>query len=135
MKKYILTLLWLLTVAFGSHYFFTNFIAFKNKSIIEFEKTTHDFDTLKNQADAELYFVFYNRGNSDLEINDIGTSCGCTIPSWSKNVIKPYEKDSFLVSYDIINKGYFIKEIMVYSNSSTSPDKLVIKGYVPFENN
>ena len=129
-----MTLIWLLAVAFGSHYFFSNFKSFKNQSKIEFEKALHDFDTLKNQADAELYFIFYNRGNIDLEINDIGTSCGCTIPSWSKNVIKPDEKDSFLVSYDIENKGFFIKEIMVYSNSTTSPDKLVIKGYVPFDN-
>ena len=47
--------------------------------------------------------------------------------------LAPQNMDSIKVTYDIENKGYFIKEIMVYSNSETSPDRLVVKGYVPFD--
>lgn len=100
---------------------------------ISFEVRKHDFDTLVNQNDADFYFVYSNSGKEDLKIFDIRTSCGCTIPKWNDGYLKPYEKDSFKVSYNIENKGYFLKEIMVYSNSESSPDRLEILGYVPFD--
>jgi hypothetical protein len=100
---------------------------------ISFDTRKFDFDTLLNQRDAEFYFVYRNSGKGDLRIFDIKTSCGCTIPSWNDGYLKSAEKDSFKVSYNIENKGFFLKEIMVYSNSESSPDRLEIMGYVPFE--
>ncbi|WP_075352212.1 DUF1573 domain-containing protein [Algoriphagus marinus] len=100
---------------------------------ISFEIKKYDFDTLTTQEEADVYFVYGNLGKKDLKVYDIKTSCGCTIPAWNDGFLKPYEKDSFKVTYNIENKGYFIKEIMVYSNSKTSPDRLEVMGYVPFE--
>jgi hypothetical protein len=100
---------------------------------ISFNQAKHDFDTLRNQEDANYYFVYENLGKKDLKIYDIKTSCGCTIPSWNDGFLKPYEKDSFKVTYNIENKGYFIKEIMIYSTSETSPDRLEVMGYVSFD--
>lgn len=100
---------------------------------ITFLQSEHDFDTLFYQKDAEFYFVYENSGKKDLKIENIKSSCGCTIPSWNVLPLAPYERDSFKVTYNIENKGYFIKEIMVYTNSDSSPDRLVVKGFVPFE--
>jgi hypothetical protein len=100
---------------------------------ISFKIKKYDFDTLTNQEDANFYFVYENYGKKDLKIYNIKTSCGCTIPAWNDGFLKPYEKDSFKVTYNIENKGYFMKEIMVYSTSITSPDRLEVMGYVPFE--
>ncbi|WP_035806895.1 DUF1573 domain-containing protein [Lunatimonas lonarensis] len=101
-------------------------------AMLSFDKTKYDMDTVYSQSDAEVHFVFKNTGNNDLKIHKIETSCGCTIPSWNTGLLPPTSVDSFRVSYNIENKGYFIKEIMVYSNSRSSPDHLVIEGYVPF---
>jgi hypothetical protein len=100
---------------------------------IVFEQSEYDFDTLFNQSDAEFHFVYENIGGKNLSLQSIKTSCGCTIPDWKTSDLAPTERDSFKVTYDIENKGYFFKEIMVYSNSKTSPDRLIIKGYVLFE--
>lgn len=100
---------------------------------ILFLQSEHDFDTLFNQKDAEIYFIYENIGKNDLKIENIKSSCGCTIPSWNVLALAPYEKDSFKVTYNIENKGYFFKEIMVYTNSESSPDRLIVKGFVPFE--
>lgn len=100
---------------------------------ISFDHKKYDFDTLRNQNDANFYFVYKNTGITELKIYDIKTSCGCTIPSWNDIFLKPNEKDSFKVEYNIENRGYFMKEIMVYSTSKTSPDRLEVMGYVPFE--
>jgi len=104
-----------------------------SKPKIVFQSLSADLDTLYRQEDAYFYFVYKNKGISDLKIYNITTSCGCTIPFWNSGSLKRSETDSFRVVYNIENKGYFIKEILVYSNSPTSPDKLQLLGYVPFE--
>jgi hypothetical protein len=100
---------------------------------ILFEVTKYDFDTLSKNDSSYYYFKYKNIGNGELKIYNIKTSCGCTIPYWNESFLNINEIDSFRVEYDKINKGYFIKEIMVYSNSRTSPDRLVISGLVPFD--
>jgi len=100
---------------------------------ILFEVTKYDFDTLSKNDSSYYYFKYKNIGNGELKIYNIKTSCGCTIPYWNESFLNRNEIDSFRVEYDKINKGYFIKEIMVYSNSRTSPDRLVISGLVPFD--
>lgn len=97
-----------------------------------FDKYTHEFDTLYNQADAEIYFVYTNAGNSSLQLTGVQTGCGCTIPVWNKNYLKPNQKDSIQVVYNVENEGHFIKETLVFSNSKSSPHHLEISGYVPF---
>lgn len=104
-----------------------------NYGEIKFDKISHDFDTLTNYIDAEVYFVYENVGNRNLRITEISTSCGCTVPQYKTSPLKPSEKDSFLVAYDILNKGFFLKELVVYTNSPLSPQKIYVKGYVPFE--
>ncbi|WP_291782425.1 DUF1573 domain-containing protein [Cecembia sp.] len=110
-----------------------NYLEKDNVAHLSFVLKEHDFDTLRIQEDAEFHFIYENLGKKDLIIEKITTSCGCTIPYWSNMALPPLNKDSIKVTYDIENKGYFIKEIMVYSNSETSPDRLVVKGYVPFD--
>ena len=101
--------------------------------MLSFDETKYNMDTVYSQSDAEVHFVYKNIGNNNLKIYSIETSCGCTIPSWNDGFLPPMSVDSFKVSYNIENKGYFVKEIMVYSNSKSSPDHLVIEGYVPFD--
>ena len=100
---------------------------------IAFENKDHQFDTLSSEQDAATYFVFKNTGREGLKITNIETSCGCTIPSWNDRLLGQHETDSFKVLYHTENKGYFVKEIMVYSNSITSPDHLTIRRFVPLE--
>ncbi|MDX2306580.1 MAG: DUF1573 domain-containing protein [Microscillaceae bacterium] len=102
-------------------------------SVIKFEQTKHNFDTLYTQTQANTYFVYKNTGKKPLKIDSIQTTCGCTIPTWNSDELFPNQIDSFRVEYSTENKGYFTKEIMVYSNSKTSPDHLEISGFVPFE--
>lgn len=99
---------------------------------ISFDQKSHNFDTLYLQENAEVYFVYKNLGNKALKINSVKAGCGCTIPQWNQNFLKPNGKDSLKVIYNIENKGHFIKEVLVYSNYNSSPHHLEISGFVPF---
>lgn len=133
--KYFFSLLLVMLFATGITFLANDWYQSTHYALISFDQESHGFDTLYRQEDANIYFVYKNSGNKDLKIHNIQTTCGCTVPEWSGKFLKSNEVDSLKVSYNIENKGNFIKEIFIYSNSRTSPDRLVISGYVPFEEN
>lgn len=103
------------------------------QSQIKFEKTTHDFGTLKEeQGKATAKFVFVNVGKDDLKIVNVRTSCGCTASDYSKNIVKPGEKGFVSAIYHTAHRpGAFRKSITVTVNDPDHPNVvLFIKGVV-----
>lgn len=100
------------------------------KTKIEFSKTVHNFDTIYPIEEPKVYFTYKNIGGNNLIIDSITHSCGCTIPIFNDTPLKPKHKDSIQVKYHSdLNKGHFVKEIMIYSNAEDSPHKLFVKGF------
>jgi hypothetical protein len=100
---------------------------------IKFDKTTHDFGTIKEeQGKAIAKFVFTNVGSGDLKIVNVRTSCGCTASDYSKNVIKPGQKGYVTATYYTAHRpGPFRKSITVTVNDADHPNSvLFIKGTV-----
>ena len=97
---------------------------------MRFSKSEHNFSDLKKDVEVSTYFIYENTGDKPLKIKNISSSCGCTIPKWSRKELAVGEKDSILVSYDSKKEGYFAKSVYVISNSVNSPDVLYIKGSV-----
>jgi hypothetical protein len=98
---------------------------------IEFEKEVHDFGTLKQYGDATTEFVFKNTGDAPLIITNARGSCGCTVPSWPKEPIKPGESASIKVKYDSKRVGPINKSVTVQSNAVNEPTKILrIKGMI-----
>ncbi len=98
---------------------------------IEFKKEVHDYGTIENGADGTCEFKFKNTGNSDLKITNCRASCGCTVPSWPKEPIKPGKSASIKVKYDTKRTGGINKAITITSNAVNAPTKVVkIKGTI-----
>jgi hypothetical protein len=102
----------------------------KNGSEIEFETSEHDFGTIPQGGDGTFEFVFKNTGKEPLVLNNVRSSCGCTVPVWPKEPIKKGDKGVIKVSYNTRITGNFSKSISVYSNSGEAPIVLIIKGKV-----
>ena len=105
------------------------------KPQIEFKTEIYDFDKLDSASNASYYFHYKNTGKSKLQITDISTACGCTVVDWNPMTLGPGESDSLLITYDTHLMGYFTREIVINSNSKTSPDRIYIKGMVERANN
>src|SRR5210317_1114620 len=58
--------------------------ATENQSYINFDTTVHDFGTLIEGEQVVYYFDYENIGEGNLIINSVKSSCGCTVPDWSK---------------------------------------------------
>lgn len=100
-------------------------------SEITFDVETHDFGTIEYAGNGTYEFKFKNTGKEPLIISDAKGSCGCTVPTYPKNVpIKPGETQVIKVTYDTKRAGNFNKTVTVTSNAKTPSKILTIKGKV-----
>jgi len=88
---------------------------------INFETQTIDFGTITKGSDGNRIFKFTNSGSVALEIQNVTSSCGCTIPKKPKAPIAPGEQGEIQVRYDTNRMGPFLKTITVSSNAQATP--------------
>jgi len=101
-----------------------------NAPEITFEKDIYDFGNIKNEGNGTYEFKFKNTGKEPLIISDAKGSCGCTVPSWPKELIKPGASGIIKVTYDTKRTGGFIKTVTITSNAKTQQKVITIKGNV-----
>jgi len=97
---------------------------------IFFKETTIDYGEIDQGSDGLYTISFKNLADKAIIVNRVRSSCGCTVPSWSKAPIEPGESGEIQVKYNTELTGSFMKSIYVYSSAANSPVKLVIKGKV-----
>ena len=56
---------------------------------IKFETITHDFGAIVADNPVKCVFTFTNTGDAPLIIHQAIATCGCTVPNYSKDPVKP----------------------------------------------
>ena len=104
----------------------------QNKPAMEFEKTEHNFGTIKEEMGAvTTMFEFKNTGKSPLIIQRVASSCGCTTPSYTREPILPGKEGVVSAQYSTVRRpGTFNKTIRVYTNVPDTVYVLTIKPYL-----
>ena len=100
---------------------------------IKFETISHDFGTISADEPVKCVFTFTNTGDAPLIIHQAIATCGCTVPNYSKDPVKPGEKGQIEVIFNgrASGGGRFMKGITVRSNAKTNPViRLSIEGEV-----
>ena len=99
--------------------------------VIEFKEITHDFGKVIRGEIVSFSFTFVNKGESDLLIADISSSCGCTATEYPDTPIRPGEKNFIKVSFDSNGrKGFQNKTITIAANTQPPTTMLSIKAMV-----
>lgn len=99
-------------------------------AIMKFETEVMDYGTITQNAEGKRLFLFTNTGDAPLLITKVKTSCGCTVPSYSKAPIQPGDQGELEIKYDTKRLGSFIKTITVMSNAEGGNKILKIKGKI-----
>jgi len=97
---------------------------------IKFETEVIDYGTIEQGADGVREFKFTNTGKAPLIISNAQGSCGCTVPTWPKEPIKPGESSVIKVKYDTKRVGPINKSVTITSNASEASKVLRIKGTI-----
>jgi hypothetical protein len=91
-----------------------------------FKKIEHNFGRLIQGEIVRYSYRYTNTGKSDLIISKVSTSCGCTVPSYSKTPLAPGESGLIEVIFDSKGKkGMQNKTITILAN--TMPNKTVLR--------
>ena len=101
-----------------------------NAADLIFETELIDFGTIEHNADGNREFKFKNTGKEPLIISNCVGSCGCTVPTWPKDPIKPGESSAIKVHYDTNRIGSFEKTVTVTSNAKMATKVIKIKGTI-----
>ncbi len=97
----------------------------------KFVTTEHDFGNVLEGVKVAYKFKFTNVGGSDLIINQVKTSCGCTVSRFPKTPIKPGESNFIELTFDSYRrKGFNHKNATVLANTQPNVHTLNIKAMV-----
>ena len=79
---------------------------------------------------SEAIFVLKNTGKNLLVIQQVESSCGCTVPHWEKQPIAAGKSTEIKVKITPEQSEYFNKTITVHCNTEEGRILLKIKGMV-----
>ncbi len=101
-----------------------------NAGILSFDNEEIDFGTINQNDNGVRTFKFTNTGSSPIVITNVKTSCGCTVPTYSKEPIMAGASGEIEIKYDTNRLGVFTKTITIISNANEDNKILKIKGEV-----
>ena len=110
----------------------TDLIDNENPPVIEFVEATFDFGSI-NQGDVVRHdFTFTNTGKTPLVIQSVKADCGCTTPSWPKEMIQPGETEKISVQFDSEWKpgGKTKKMVSIVANTKPGTTKIYLTGTI-----
>ena len=97
---------------------------------VTFDETEHDFGTIDQGTNVEHTFTFTNTGEAPLVITNATSSCGCTVPEFTREPIAPGEKGELLVKFDGTGQNQVTKTINITTNTEAGREQLKIKAFV-----
>lgn len=100
---------------------------------IRFDKTVHDFGSIRWKVPVTAEFEVRNDGDAPLVINKVSTSCGCVVAGWTKQPILPGGTGYVRSTFDAKAVGRFHKTVGIYCNAAPRPVYLAFKGIVEYQ--
>lgn len=93
--------------------------------VMEIEQPKADLGVVIEGEKVKHVFKFKNTGKSDLIINKVTASCGCTVPKWDKEPIAPGGEGEIEVIFNSSGRsGLQRKTISVNANTQPNLHKL-----------
>lgn len=82
----------------------------------------YDFGDVKKGEVVEHIYEVTNTGDNPLIISEVKPTCGCTVPEFTKEPIKPGQKGQITLRFDSTNfEGIQQKQTQIFANVETSP--------------
>ncbi|UTW61068.1 DUF1573 domain-containing protein [bacterium SCSIO 12741] len=98
---------------------------------MEFEDQLYDFGEITQGEKVQFTFTFTNTGENDLVIASANGSCGCTVPEWPKEPVRPGEKGEINVVFNSDGKeGKMHKKVYISANTQPSENVVALTGTV-----
>lgn len=98
----------------------------QNGPVIKFEESVYDFGKVTDGDTVKHNFKFTNVGKKDLIIANAAASCGCTVPSYPKEAIKPGDSGEIKVTFNSTNRVGAVDKVVTIT-ANTQPEQTQVK--------
>ncbi len=106
-----------------------------DSTTIQFTNSTFDFGTIVQGETVSHTFNFTNVGEKPYIINEVHSSCGCTVADYSREPLGIGEEGFIKVTFNSAGKhGTQYKVVTISGNSNPDKYEVVIKGEVTIPN-
>lgn len=123
----VLPLLFVLFIGFGVYAQSEEKIDTLTGPKITFEEYVFDFGDITQGDRVEHVFNYTNTGTEPLILSNVKTTCGCTAPNWSRDVLAPGESTNMTIKFNSTGKsGMQKKYITISSNAVNNPERIRI---------
>jgi hypothetical protein len=92
---------------------------------IQFEELKYDFGSIKQGDVVDHTFKFKNVGTQPLVISNIGVSCGCTTPDWTKDPVMPGKSGIVTAKFNSAGKVGMQNKVLTIESNSTGGNAMV----------
>lgn len=92
---------------------------------IQFEEMKFDFGSIKQGDIVEHTFKFKNTGTQPLVISNIGVSCGCTTPDWTREPVMPGKSGIITAKFNSAGKIGMQNKVLTIESNSASGNAMV----------
>lgn len=93
------------------------------------KETEFDFGSIPQGKPVYHIFVLENKGKTELKLDNVTASCGCTTPEWNRDPIPVGGSAQIKVGYNSAAQGPFAKPVTIIYNTNQTK-QLIIKGNV-----
>jgi hypothetical protein len=91
------------------------------------DRMVHDFGKISSAFSLDTEFQIRNTGTTELRIDSLLSSCGCTVPALEREILAPGESTSIQVAFDPSkDRGLVSRKIYVFTNAREEPYELTI---------
>lgn len=103
----------------------------KGGAVLSPDETKYEFGTVKQNDIVEHTFTFRNTGSEPLVISNVGVSCGCTTPEYTKDPVLPGKAGKITARFNTAGKmGQQNKVLTVSSNNANGDVQLTLAGTI-----
>ncbi|GHT48773.1 hypothetical protein AGMMS49982_00730 [Bacteroidia bacterium] len=102
------------------------------QKVVSVDRLVHDFGTVpETSGEIKTTFAVTNNTDEPVLVTNVRSTCGCTVPSWTKTPIEAGQKGEIAVVYNTTGRpGPFDKEVTISTSSEPQTLKVRIKGIV-----
>lgn len=98
--------------------------------VMAFTESQFDFGTIDQNTHVEHVFKFKNTGDAPLMIVNATSSCGCTVPQYTKEPVAPGDSGELLVKFNGAGQNQVSKTVTITTNTKAGTETLTIKAFV-----
>ncbi len=102
----------------------------KSTTIVQVSSSQININNIMLGEIKDTVIYLKNIGDEILQLDTIGTDCGCTVAKWHKKPIRNSEQTPITIRFEAKEEGIILRKVQIYANIKPNPLIINVKATV-----